>query len=563
MGISELWRIISPGGKKFTLEQLSYDRSLKSNGKGLRVAIDVALWVFQARSSTVGDQSELRALFFRLCRLYELGIRPVFVFDGPQRPEYKRNRLINTTPIDTEFRRNLITLIRFFNFAIWHSYGEAEAECALLQRLGFVDVVFTGDSDVFLFGARRVVRNWPIKRNDPVLCYDLTWITDSTGLDRSDLILIALLHGSDYDTKGAKGIGINVAAQLAKCHFHRELMDDIQLTKRNGPLDDERVRHLFDDLTYELHHNSTKNLSRKHTSVALDPKFLEFSIMMDFIHPQTNIENTKNDQGMLTKINQLQNQLDYHHEPNWPLLAPFAQEAFKWPAEYLLRRFSSLLFHGYMANRLRRIIRRHDHNYRPTLSIQQSSSNSSEYSNRQTTLQEYYVSTTRHHYASTTVRDVVKITGTKIVSDDLKFFRVEWDPSCYQKFIDQLKPNLNYDEALYENIKLSQQGTMDLEEQLTDSQQQENKKEKKDVWTLIKRQWVHATSLYCRYPDVVQHYQRQQKKKSSIRVQKNCDSKAQSSVRVQRISENSKTQTLTNISQYMTKLYIPPRAKLF
>ncbi|KAI9473920.1 MAG: PIN domain-like protein [Benjaminiella poitrasii] len=542
MGISELWKIISPSEKKFTLEELAHNRISKSNGKSLRVAIDVALWSFQSRSSTVGDRSELRALFFRFCRLYELGIRPVFVFDGPHRPEYKRNRWINTTPLDTEFRRNLITLIDLFNFAVWHSYGEAEAECAMLQRLGFVDAVFTGDSDVFLFGARRVIRHWPTKRNDPVLCYDLTWITDSTGFDRSDLILIALLHGSDYDTKGTRGIGINVAAQLSKCRFHCELMDDIQLAGRNAPLDDERVRHLFDDLSYELQNNSTKNLSRKHPGIVLDPKFPDFSIVIDFIHPQTNIEMS----GALNSsdTNRLQNRLDCHVEPDWLMLAPFVQEAFKWPAEYLLRRLSSLLFNGYMTNRLRHIVRRqHKVPYTQSQSISPPSSQQSR--SRQTTLQEYYLSTSRHHYPSSTGCDVAKIAGTKVLFEDCKFYRVEWDPSCYDGFINQLKPNLNYNDALYkDNVLTSWQP--DIIEDVTDSQLQDSKKEKKDIWQIVKRQWVNATDLYRRYPDAVQQYQSQEKKKLSSRNNS-------------RSSNKKAQQTTLNLP----KLYIPPKVKLF
>jgi predicted RNA-binding protein Jag len=55
MGIQELWKVIGHSGKEFTLEQLASNQFNKNQGKGLRVAIDTALWIFQAKSSVVGE----------------------------------------------------------------------------------------------------------------------------------------------------------------------------------------------------------------------------------------------------------------------------------------------------------------------------------------------------------------------------------------------------------------------------------------------------------------------------------------------------------------------------
>ena len=46
-----------------------------------------------------GENPELRALFYQLCHLLRRPITAVFVFDGPQRTMYKRNRLVVTQPI--------------------------------------------------------------------------------------------------------------------------------------------------------------------------------------------------------------------------------------------------------------------------------------------------------------------------------------------------------------------------------------------------------------------------------------------------------------------------------
>lgn len=455
-------------------------------------------------------------MFFRFCKLYELGIRPVFVFDGPNRPEYKRNKFINTVPIETDFRRKLILLIRLFNFAVWESYGEAEAECAMLQRLGFVDVVFTGDSDIFLFGASRIVRQWPAKRNEPVPCYDIEWVAEATGLDRSDLILIALLRGSDYDTKGTKGIGIKVAAQLAKCHFHRGLMDDIQLAGRDVPLDEERVQHLYDDLMYELEHNSKKQLSRRHAGVKLDPKFPDFSIVVDFIHPLTMIQNGEPE--AIAKVKQLKHSLSYHHEPDWLHLAPFTQIAFEWSADYLLKRYTSLLYPGYMTNRLRR--KQPYYKHIPLTRRKQRSSQLS--SSQQTLVSDFYRPVRKRQQESQETTDLVQITAAKTMSDTIKLYRVEWNQNSWTAFLDKLKPQLDYE---FEMPIPSSQIEIGYEEGLDNMSTSQPSKSEKDPWQLVKRHWVNAIHIHNAYPTLALDFKEaQNKKRRNLKGQTTLDS---------------------------------------
>lgn len=285
-------------------------------------------------------------MFFRLCRLYELGIRPVFVFDGPGRPSCKRDRVIDTAPMETEFRKALLKLIELFGFFAWHAYGEAEAECAMLQRLGFVDLVMTGDVDAFLFGARRVVRQWPAKREELLPCYDLAWIADSVGLDRSDLLLIALLRGSDYDTRGTHGIGITLAQALARCRHHTEFMNAIQ--QRDWEKVD--VAKLRDVLTYELQQKCSGHARKSYGNTELHPGFPDLEILNSFIHPVTHIQQKE----YVKDARQLNSWLeDDYKSPDWRNLAVFCREVFHWSPSYLTRRFRNLLYAGYMNERLR------------------------------------------------------------------------------------------------------------------------------------------------------------------------------------------------------------------
>ena len=290
---------------------------------------------------------ELRLMFYRFCRLQELGIRAVFVFDGPGRPSWKRDREINTVPMDTEFRQGLLTMIRLFDFHVWYAYGEAEAECAVLQRLDYVDMVMTGDVDVFLFGARRVIRHWPAKRLTTVPCYDMAWINQVIGLDRSDMILMALLRGSDY-SHGSMHVGITIAEALARCKKHTRLMEYIQYNGDYGDYvkEEDFADELRDALSYELKTGCSGYLNRTYTQTTLEnDDFPDLQILRDFVNPKTRIQQKKSEE--------LAKWLERPSSPVWKELTVFCKEAFRWTTSYTLRRFGSLVFPAYLTWRLR------------------------------------------------------------------------------------------------------------------------------------------------------------------------------------------------------------------
>lgn len=103
-------------------------------------------------------------------------------------------------------------LLKLFGIPYVNSPSEAEAQCALLDTINLIDGTITDDSDIWLFGAKRVYKNF-FERNRDVLFFTQTDIERRFSLDRSKLIAVALLTGSDY-TEGIKSVGVVTALEI-------------------------------------------------------------------------------------------------------------------------------------------------------------------------------------------------------------------------------------------------------------------------------------------------------------------------------------------------------------
>ena len=65
------------------------------NLRGFRIGIDASIWFFHAEYGKEGENPELRTLFFRCATLMHAPWLPLFVFDGPKRPSWKRGKRIS------------------------------------------------------------------------------------------------------------------------------------------------------------------------------------------------------------------------------------------------------------------------------------------------------------------------------------------------------------------------------------------------------------------------------------------------------------------------------------
>ncbi|KAM7015559.1 DNA excision repair protein ERCC-5 homolog [Tautogolabrus adspersus] len=96
-------------------------------------------------------------------------------------------------------------LLRLFGIPFLVAPMEAEAQCAALDRADHTNGTITDDSDVWLFGGRHVYKNF-FSQNKYVEHFQFSDLQNQLGLDRTKLINLAYLLGSDY-TEGIPGVG--------------------------------------------------------------------------------------------------------------------------------------------------------------------------------------------------------------------------------------------------------------------------------------------------------------------------------------------------------------------
>ncbi|XP_010142839.1 PREDICTED: DNA repair protein complementing XP-G cells, partial [Buceros rhinoceros silvestris] len=103
-------------------------------------------------------------------------------------------------------------LLRLFGVPYIEAPMEAEAQCAILDLTDQTSGTITDDSDVWLFGARHVYKNF-FSQNKYVEYYQYVDFQNQLGLDRSKLINLAYLLGSDY-TEGIPNVGFVTAMEI-------------------------------------------------------------------------------------------------------------------------------------------------------------------------------------------------------------------------------------------------------------------------------------------------------------------------------------------------------------
>ncbi len=208
------------------------------------------------KDSTGKITSHLSGLFYRTSNLIEMGIKPIYVFDGEsptlKAAEVERRRQVKveaTTDYekaaakgDTEkmfmYAQASTTmkdymlgdsqkLLELMGLPWVQAPGEGEAQAAHMNIRGDADYCASQDYDSLLFGACKLLRNVTIsgrrKRGKVTIevlpeVIDLTKTLHECGLTREQLIDVGILIGTDFNPDGVKGIGPKTALKLIKQH---------------------------------------------------------------------------------------------------------------------------------------------------------------------------------------------------------------------------------------------------------------------------------------------------------------------------------------------------------
>ncbi|KYK58396.1 flap structure-specific endonuclease [Drechmeria coniospora] len=338
MGIKGIYGELGPG-QRVSLAKLAAD-ALKNDHKPFRLAIDIAIWQFQTQAARGGTNPAIRTLFYRLVRLLATSITPIFVFDGPNKPALKRNKRSGRG--DGVATAQAKRLIRLFGFSYHDAPGEAEAECALLQKQGIVDAVLSEDVDTIMFGCTRTLRNWSAegttsKTPTHVSLYDVNDpAIANIGLGREGMVLVALMSGGDYLPDGIPGCGVKVACEAAQAGYGKSVC--------SLKTSDEAGLHAWrQSLMHELKTNEKGYFRTKHKALAIPEDFPNLEVLRFYTHPAVSQQ---------AKLDAVRQKLERKREIQLEDLREFTRETFDWDFRIGAIKFIRVLGHALLVQKL-------------------------------------------------------------------------------------------------------------------------------------------------------------------------------------------------------------------
>jgi flap endonuclease-1 len=228
--------------------------------------------------------SHLSGLLYRTSNLVELGIKPIYVFDGipptlkeveiQRRMQVKRQAAVlyeravkagkpeearvyaqATSQLKDYMTEDSKRLLDFMGIPWVQAPSEGEAQAAYITKRGEADYCASQDYDSLLFGAPRLVRNITIsgRRKLPSKNMYIDVIPENIELERvlkelgityEQLVDVGILIGTDFNPDGIRGLGPKTALKLVK--EHGSLEDALPYVKNaEFPVEPRRIREIF------------------------------------------------------------------------------------------------------------------------------------------------------------------------------------------------------------------------------------------------------------------------------------------------------------------------------
>ncbi|MGB9778277.1 MAG: flap endonuclease-1 [Candidatus Bathyarchaeales archaeon] len=228
--------------------------------------------------------SHLSGLLYRTSNLVEMGIKPIYVFDGTpptlkeveikRRMKAKEEALIKyeqalkegkieearmyaqaTSRLKDYMAEDSKKLLDLMGIPWIQAPSEGEAQAAHIVKRGDADYCASQDYDSLLFGAPRLVRNVTIsgKRKLPSKnvyievipeVVELESVLRECNITYEQLIDVGILIGTDFNPEGVKGLGPKTALKLIKEHGNIENAMPY-LKNAEFPVEPQRIREIF------------------------------------------------------------------------------------------------------------------------------------------------------------------------------------------------------------------------------------------------------------------------------------------------------------------------------
>ncbi|KAF5320608.1 hypothetical protein D9611_013750 [Ephemerocybe angulata] len=303
---------VAPAANHRSFTELITSEALARMEKGERlpiIGVDASPLMFQAQGAAIrgrnrggsrarlGQHTEYKFLVTLLEQWVRMPVIIHVVFDGPHRPPKKRGRTVHAQALQQHYLTGgFRELVESFGFSSSMAPGEAEAELALMNIEGHIDYVLTPDSDIFLFGALRVIRPPQSEEDwDRVEVYtpDSLQNLDSGALSQAGILFLAVIAGGDYDPAGLSGCGFKTAYTLAQT---TDLPQILESTVKNAECltvwVPEQLTHFRNKLRSEMMNNPHLQSRRPDAASRIQDDFPNPIIVYQYTNPVTSAQAT-------------------------------------------------------------------------------------------------------------------------------------------------------------------------------------------------------------------------------------------------------------------------------